>query len=110
MYALMDKWLESFAKWPPMHQMVFSAVMLLAGLVLTAILVYVLYLVIYYATVAIRGWPDDTDRPTWKDIAYLSRTMEAYRQWEKQQEAKRPKPAPTPVPPPKTEGASQPPT
>jgi hypothetical protein len=103
----MDKWLESFGKWPPVHQMVFSAVMLLAALVLTAILVYVLYLVIYYAAVAIRGWPDDTNRPTWKDIAYLSRTMEAYRQWEKQQQEAKKRALPPPASKDVTERATQ---
>lgn len=112
MYALVEKWLESFGKWPPVNQMVFSAVLLLAGLVLTAILVYVLYLVLYYAAVAVRGWPDDTERPTWKDVAYLNRMMESYRQWDKQQQQQKTRPSPTtsPSPPSKKSESTGPPS
>lgn len=84
LYQLADKWLDAFAKWPPMNQLAYSAVILLAGLVLTAILAYMVYLFVYYATVAVRGWPEEPGRPTWADIAYLNRQMEAYRTWEKQ--------------------------
>lgn len=113
MYALLEKWLESFGKWPPMNQMAFSAVLLIAGIVLVAILVYVLYLVLYYLAVACRGWPDETDRPTWKDVAYLNRMMESYRQWEKQQQAKqrpstKPSSTSSPSPPLPTTGQGSP--
>lgn len=96
MYALLEKWLESFGKWPPTNQMLFSAVFLIIGLVFAAVLVYVLYLVLYYLTIVCRGWPDDTDRPTWKDVAYLNRQMEAYRLWEKQQQKTKSQPSTRP--------------
>ena len=112
MYALTEKWLDAFRTWPPTNQMLFSTVLLLAGLVLTAIVVYVVYLVLYYVAVAIRGWPDDTDRPTWKDVVYLQKQMEAYRQWEKQQALKQrssTKPSSTSSPPARERTEPQPP-
>lgn len=54
---VLDKWFEAFVKWPPMNQVVFSAVVLIFLLVLLVLLGVWLSGVIYHITVLFRGWP-----------------------------------------------------
>lgn len=93
----MDRWLEAYAKWPPVNQLVFSAVVLIVGLVLVAILLYVAYLVLYYGVIAVRGWPDDADRPSWKDVIHLNDAIEAYKEQEGRKRLVMPMPSESPL-------------
>jgi len=94
--SIAERWVEAYAKWPPTNQLAFSAVLLLAALVVLVVVGYLFYLLVYYAAVAVRGWPDDTDRPRWSEVVALSRSMEAYKEWEKRRAKDAPPPSEKP--------------
>lgn len=55
---MLDKWLEVYAKWPPMNQLVFGVIVVFGFAVFAAIAVYACSLIPYYTAVLIHGWPD----------------------------------------------------
>ena len=55
----MDKWLDAYALWPPMNQLIFSCVALLAFLVVLFLFGLWLIMLARYIAVARRGWPHE---------------------------------------------------
>jgi hypothetical protein len=103
-----DPWFEAYRSWPPMNQLTFSVVLLMAGVLLVVLLMLAGYQFVFYVAVWVRGWPpvktkDDPTRPTWADVREFSKLAEAYRRWEKERavrDAQAAKDAVTPAPPP----------
>ncbi len=57
----MDRWLESFAKWAPFNQMLFSLFFLVIGLIFLVLLGVWLLHVFHHVCVWLRGWPKPPD-------------------------------------------------
>lgn len=78
-----EHWVEAYARWSPAHQVGFSAVLLLAAILLVVLAGCCLIRLAHLMVACLRGWPEDATRPAWKDMVELSRAMERYRAWEK---------------------------
>lgn len=59
---MIDKWLESYSRWPAVNQAVFSAVVLIFFLVTLVLLGYGFSNFVYRLTVLVRGWPKEPEK------------------------------------------------
>ena len=73
---MLDKWLEVYAKWPPMNQLVFCVIVVFGFVVFAAIAVYACSLIPYYMAVLMHGWPDVV-RPVELDWSTVIRDLTA---------------------------------
>ena len=75
----MDKWLDAYAKWPPMNQLVFSCVGIIAALVILFLFGLWLVQMVRYIAVACRGWPKEEEERPHVQLSVSAEDMAAIR-------------------------------